>query len=84
MRQHEVLQDRDYKRIRSAVLKEAVDPRLKSAAERELRSEDFVLREDQKQAADCYPQCSKGNRVSSCCISFLKHYFLAPFTSRPP
>jgi len=55
MRQNEVLQNRLHKGI-SAVFKKTVDPKLKSAMQRELRSKDFVFAENQKEYSDSHTQ----------------------------
>ena len=57
--QDEVLQNRLHEGIR-AVFEKAVDPELKAAVQGELRAEDFVLGENEKERADCdaqYGQC---------------------------
>ena len=52
MGEDEIAQDRDHERVRAAFGEEFVDPKLKSAVQRELRVKDFVLGEDQKKQAD--------------------------------
>lgn len=71
--QHEMVQDWDHKRVGGPVLQKAVDPGLKSAVESKFCAEDFVLGEDQKQAADRDAQSGEGNRVSCCRIFAPEH-----------
>src|SRR5579859_5028352 len=58
MRKHEVFQYRLHERI-SALFKKTVNPKLKSAMQSKLRSEDFILSKDQKECADANSQQGK-------------------------
>lgn len=69
MRQHDLLKHRHKERISGALLQETVDPPLKSAAQRELRTRNLVFAEDEEQPADCNPKPGECNRIASFCSS---------------
>ncbi len=56
VRQDEASKSRGDERIRAAFLKKFVNPKLKTAVQGELRTECFVLAENQKESADAYAQ----------------------------
>ena len=56
VRQDEVSKSRGDEWIRAAFLKKFVNPKLKTAVQGELRTEYFVLAENQKESADAYAQ----------------------------
>src|SRR5258708_11438191 len=66
MRQHKAAQNRFHERISAALAEKFVDPELKPAVQRELRSKNFVLAEDQKKGAD-------GERTSVACVGRERH-----------
>ena len=72
VRQHEVSQDRCHERIRP-VSEETVDPELKTAVQRELRAEDFVLGKNQEQDSDCDAQKGQSSCVSGLRIVGVSH-----------
>lgn len=63
VRQDEIAEHRLHKRIGSAFQK-PVDPKLKSAVKRELRSENFVFSKDQKE--NSYPDAQHRHGSSIC------------------
>src|SRR6185437_637744 len=73
VRQHEALQYRSHKWISRSILQEAVDPPLKSAVQRELRTEDLVLRKDQEQASNGNSQADERQRISSSGVRLSRH-----------
>ena len=52
MRKNEAAEDGGHEGICATLLEKAVDPELKAAVKRELRSEDFVLAEDEEEKTD--------------------------------
>ena len=64
MRKNKVLQDRHHLWISAALVEELVDPPLKSAVQRELRSKNFILGKDQEKAADSDTQNRERDAVS--------------------
>jgi len=52
MRKNEAAEDGGHERICAALVEKAVDPELKAAVKRELRSEDFVLPKDEEEETD--------------------------------
>jgi len=59
---YEISQNRGHERV-GAVLEEAVDPSFESAMQGELRAEDFVLGENQKQDSDADAQKGEGTSI---------------------
>lgn len=63
VREDEAAKSGDHEGIR-ATIEEAVNPILKAAVKRELRSEDFVLAKDEEENADSNAEKSEGSRIS--------------------
>ena len=63
MRKNEAAEDGGHEGICATLLEKAVDPELKAAVKRELRSEDFVLAKNEKEDADAYAQDGQGARI---------------------
>ena len=54
--QYKSAENRFHERIGAAFAEEFIDPELKAAVQRELRSEDFVLRKDKEKKSDADTQ----------------------------
>ena len=61
--ENEIAKDRSHERIGAAFGQEFVDPELKAAMQGELRSEDFVLAENEEEDADSDAESSQGTGV---------------------